>query len=108
MVFMRLRDLSLSLGLMLVVASQASLAPSRARAEQTRDFMIAAGEPGTDVFVDTVLPGAQLTVEHREPIYAFANQLNLRANTLLTPAFFESQADVPGRENYPAILETLS
>jgi len=91
MVFMRLRDFSLSLGLMLVVAT---LGMSSARAEQTRDFMIAAGEAGTDVFVDTVLPGAQLTVEHREPIYAFANQLNLRANALLTPAFFESQADV--------------
>jgi hypothetical protein len=82
------------LGILLVVASTASFAVSRARAEQTRDFMIAAGEPGTDVFVDTVLPGAQLTLEHREPIYSFANQLNLRGNALLTPAFFEAQADV--------------
>lgn len=55
--------------------------------------MIAAGEAGTDVFVDTVLPGAQLTLEHREPIYAVANQMNLRANALFTPAFFETQAD---------------
>jgi hypothetical protein len=88
---MRARELFLSLGCMLAVAV---LAASRARAEQTRDFMIAAGESGTDVFVDTVLPGAQITLEHRAPIYAFANQLNLRTNALLTPAFFESQADV--------------
>jgi len=87
---MRLRELILSLGCMLVVAV---LAVPRARADQTRDFMIAAGESGTDVFVDTVLPGAQLTLEHRAPIYQVANQLNLRANALLTPAFFETQAD---------------
>jgi len=91
---MRLRELIPSLGCLLVVALVALVAIPRARAEQTRDFMIAAGEAGTDVFVDTVLPGAQLTLEHREPIYAFANQLNLRANALLTPAFFETQADV--------------
>lgn len=72
----------------------ASVAAPRAHAEQTRDFMIAAGEPGTDVFVDAILPGAQVTLEHREPIYQMANQLNLRANALLTPAFVESQADV--------------
>ena len=88
---MRVRELFLSLSCVLAVAV---LAVPRARAEQTRDFMIAAGESGTDLFVDTVLPGAQLTLEHRAPIYQLANQLNLRANALLTPAFFETQADV--------------
>lgn len=88
---MRVRELFLPLGCMLVVMAYAA---PRARAEQTRDFMISAGESGTDVFVDTILPGAQLTLEHREPIYQLANQLNLRASGLLTPAFFETQADV--------------
>lgn len=87
---MRLRELIRSLALMMLVLA---VAPS-AHAEQTRDFMIAAGEEGTDVFLDVVLPGLQATVEHRKPIYQTANQFNLRANALMTPAFVESQGDV--------------
>ncbi|MDH5674670.1 MAG: hypothetical protein OEZ06_21260 [Myxococcales bacterium] len=65
-----------------------------AAADQARDWIIAAQPSGTDVFVDVVLPGAQLTAEHRVPIYGFSNQLTLRGNALYTAAFYESQADV--------------
>ena len=67
---------------------------SSARAEQTRDWMIAAQPSGTDVMLDLVFPGVQATVEHRAPVYGFSNQLTLRANALYTVPFFESQADV--------------
>jgi hypothetical protein len=56
--------------------------------------MIAAPSNGTDVMVDMVLPGAQLAIEHKVPIYGIANQLTLRANALYTVPFYESQADV--------------
>jgi hypothetical protein len=70
---------------------------STARAEQTRDFMIAAPSNGTDVLVDAILPGAQLAIEHKLPVYGQANQLTLRANALYTLPFYESQADVDFR-----------
>jgi hypothetical protein len=54
---------------------------------------VAAGEPGTDLFLDVVLPGLQSTLEHRIPWYGQANQINLRANVLYTSPFLESQAD---------------
>jgi hypothetical protein len=69
------------------------LALSSAHAEQTRDFMIAAPENGTDVMVDLIFPGVQTTLEHRVPIYGIANQLTLRGNALYTLPFYESQAD---------------
>jgi len=65
-----------------------------ARAEESRDFMIAAQPDGTDAFVDLVFPGVQAVLEHRVPIYMFANQLTLRGNALYTIPFYESQADV--------------
>lgn len=65
-----------------------------AHAGQPRDWMIAAQPEGTDAMVDLVFPGVQASVEHRAPIYSFANQLTLRANALYTVPFFESQADV--------------
>lgn len=71
-----------------------SLSAGGARADQPRDWMIAAQPDGTDLFIDAILPGAQLTAEHRIPIYGFANQLTFRGNSLYTAAFYESQADV--------------
>lgn len=56
--------------------------------------MIAAQPSGTDALVDVVFPGVQVALEHRVPIYGFANQLTLRANALYTVPFYESQADV--------------
>jgi hypothetical protein len=65
-----------------------------ARADQPRDWMISAPLNGTFANVDIVLPGAQLGLEHRVPIYGQANQLTLRGNALYTLPFFEPQADV--------------
>ena len=67
---------------------------SAARAEQARDWMISAPADGTFANVDVVLPGAQLGIEHRVPIYGAVNQLTLRANALYTIPFYEPQADV--------------
>jgi hypothetical protein len=67
---------------------------SSARADQARDWMISAPQNGTDVLVDAVLPGAQLAIEHKVPVYGQANQLTLRANALYTVPFYESQGDV--------------
>lgn len=78
---------------LLVCTGLTLLAPS-VRAEQPRDWMIAAQPNGTDLFLDMVLPGAQVTLEHRLPIYGFANQLSLRSSTLYTLAFAQSQVDV--------------
>jgi hypothetical protein len=80
------RHLALAVCLVLV-------ALSAAQAEQPRDFMIAPGKNGTDVMLDLVFPGMQATVEHRIPIYGIVNQFTLRANSLLTLPFYESQAD---------------
>ncbi len=71
-----------------------SFAVGTAQAGQPRDWVISAPQNGTDVMVDLVLPGAQLAVEHKMPIYGEANQLTLRANALYTVPFYESQADV--------------
>jgi hypothetical protein len=68
--------------------------PDPVRAEQPRDFMIAAPVNGTFGFVDLVFPGVQLGIEHRLQIYSMANQLVLRANALYLVPFYESQADV--------------
>jgi hypothetical protein len=67
---------------------------SGARADQARDFMIAAQPEGTDAIVDLVFPGVQAALEHRVPIYGLSNQLTLRGNALYTVPFYESQADV--------------
>lgn len=69
-------------------------ASGRARADQPRDWIIAAQPAGTDVSLDALFPGVQATVEHRIPIYGAANQFTLRANSLLTFPLYESQADV--------------
>jgi hypothetical protein len=77
------------------VAALVALASARpARAEQARDWMISAPADGTFANVDLVVPGAQLGLEHRVPIYGMANQLTLRANALLMVPFLEPQADV--------------
>jgi hypothetical protein len=64
------------------------------RAEQTRDWMVGPQPGGTVLNLDIVFPGAQAQVEHRIPIYGIANELWLKANTLLVTPFFETQADV--------------
>ena len=67
---------------------------STAQAEQRRDWILAAQPGGTDLMLDLVLPGVQASIEHRVPIYGFANELKLRANSLLLVPFYESQADI--------------
>ncbi len=55
--------------------------------------MVAPQPAGTYLNLDVVFPGLQAQVEHRIPIYGPVNELNLKANTLLTLPFMESQAD---------------
>src|SRR5206468_590166 len=76
------------------IAAVSVLARASVRAEQTRDWMIAAPQNGTDAFVDVILPGVQVGLEHKLPIYGQANQLTLRGNALYALSFYESQADV--------------
>jgi hypothetical protein len=71
-----------------------ALPVSGARADQARDFIIAAQPEGTDAMIDVVFPGVQAVLEHRLPIYGGANQFTVRGNVLYTIPFFESQADV--------------
>lgn len=71
-----------------------AFAPPAAHAEQARDWILAAQPGGTDLMLDAILPGAQATIEHRIPIYGFANQLTFRANSLFVLPLYESQADV--------------
>jgi hypothetical protein len=81
-------------GITLILSSILFSLPSGARADQTRDFMIAAPENGTFAFLDLIFPGIQTGIEQRVPIYGNANQLVLRANALYLVPFYESQADV--------------
>jgi hypothetical protein len=68
-----------------------------ARAEQPRDWMVAAQPGGTYANLDVIFPGIQAQIEHRMPIYGQANELNLKVNALPTLVFYESQADVDVR-----------
>lgn len=52
---------------------------------------------GTYLDVDAVVPGGQLTLEHRIPVYGKSNELDLRANSLFTAPFYESQVDIDVR-----------
>jgi hypothetical protein len=90
---MRLRGRQFVLAVALIAPAW-QLASATVRAEQTRDWMISAPQNGTDAFVDVILPGVQLGVEHKVPIYGKANQLTLRGNALYTLAFYESQGDI--------------
>lgn len=70
-----------------------SLAPRFVRAEQARDWMVAAQPAGTYANIDVIFPGAQLQLEHRIRFYGQANELNLKANVLPTVVFSEAQLD---------------
>src|SRR4051794_27359319 len=63
------------------------------RADQPRDWMVGPQPGGTVLNLDVVFPGIQATIEHRIPIYGIANELLLKANSLMTLPFYESQAD---------------
>jgi hypothetical protein len=63
-------------------------------ADQRRDWMVDIQPEGTYLDVDAVFPGAQLTLEHRIPIYENFNELDLKANSLLTVPYYQSQADI--------------
>lgn len=63
-------------------------------ADQRRDWMLDIQPGGTYLDVDAVLPGAQLTLEHRIPIYDKFNELDLKVNSLLTVPYYQSQADI--------------
>jgi hypothetical protein len=64
------------------------------RADQPRDWMVAAQPAGTYANLDVIFPGMQATLEHRIPIYSVANELDFKINALPTAEFYESQADV--------------
>jgi hypothetical protein len=66
----------------------------RVRAEQPRDWMVAAQPGGTYLNLDVVFPGAQAQLEHRKPIYGQANEFSFKFSALPTIVFVESQADV--------------
>jgi len=68
--------------------------PDTARADQPRDWMVAAQPGGTYANIDVVFPGVQAQLEHRIPIYGKANELTFKVNALPTLVFYESQADV--------------
>src|SRR4051794_30250615 len=70
-----------------------SLAPRFVRADQARDWMVAAQPAGTYANIDVIFPGAQLQLEHRIRFYGQANELNLKANVLPTVVFTEAQVD---------------
>jgi hypothetical protein len=64
-----------------------------ARADQRRDWMIDIEPVGTFLNLDIVFPGIQATLQHNIPVYGDMNRIRLRANSLLTMGFYESQAD---------------
>lgn len=66
---------------------------STARADQRRDWMIDIQPVGTYLNLDVVFPGVQATLQHNIPVYGDMNRIRLRANSLLTMGFYESQAD---------------
>jgi hypothetical protein len=68
--------------------------PGSTRADQPRDWMVAAQPGGTYANIDVVFPGVQAQLEHRVPIFGKANELTLKVNALPTLVFYESQADV--------------
>jgi hypothetical protein len=79
---------------LLFVVCTSLLVPGRAAADQPRDWMVGAQPGGTYLNVDTVLPGAQLLIEHRVPVNGMQNEVDLRANALLMLPFYESQMDL--------------
>ncbi|HEY3594285.1 MAG TPA: hypothetical protein VGL13_10435, partial [Polyangiaceae bacterium] len=64
---------------------------SGTRADQARDWMVAAQPAGTYLNLDVVFPGVQAQLEHRIPIYGGANELDFKVNALPTLVFYESQ-----------------
>ncbi len=56
--------------------------------------MVAPLEGGTYLNTDVVLPGVQVQLEQRIPIYGQMNELDLKANAMLTWFYYESQFDV--------------
>jgi hypothetical protein len=56
--------------------------------------MVAAQPGGTYMNLDVIFPGIQAQLEHRVPVYGFANELTFKVNALPTLIFYESQADV--------------
>lgn len=76
-----------------LVVTAAWLAPSGSRAEQARDWMVAAQPAGTYVNLDIIFPGVQAMLEHRHQFYGQANELNIKASVLPTIVFMESQID---------------
>jgi hypothetical protein len=82
------------LWLAVVVSVLGAVVPSGSRADQPRDWMVAAQPGGTFANIDVVFPGVQAQLEHRRRIYGSANELTFKVNALPTLVFYESQADV--------------
>lgn len=55
--------------------------------------MVGVQPDGHLLFLDMLFPGLQATYQYNRPVYGMANKLRLRANSLLTIPFYESQAD---------------
>jgi hypothetical protein len=76
-----------------LILTAAWFIPNSSRADQARDWMVAAQPPGTYMNLDIVFPGVQAQLEHRRQFYGQANELNIRASVLPTIVFMETQVD---------------
>lgn len=66
---------------------------SPAVAQQPRDWVVSARDPGTYLNLDVVYPGIQVALERRGSIYGRSNEWLARASALGTLAFAETQID---------------
>jgi hypothetical protein len=64
-----------------------------ALADQPRDWMLAAGRPGTFVNIDVAFGGLQAALEQRINIFGGANSLTLRASALAAIPYGNTQID---------------
>ena len=69
------------------------LKPLAAAADQPRDWMVAAGKPGTFANVDAIFGAFQGALERRYNYYGTANQLTLRGSAIAALPFGSSQLD---------------
>ena len=87
-----MRGLARVLGVVFGVFVLGSSRP--AAADQTQDWMIAAGKPGTYLNLDFIFGAVQASAEHRTRVFWGANMLTLRGGALAALPYGSTQADV--------------
>lgn len=85
---MKKRDVLWSLLLLLLLGFQ----PPSARADQRRDWPLETAFFGDYAFLDYLGTGAQLSLEHRKPIFGGSNAYSFGGGTLLGQYFGQAQA----------------